>query len=121
MARLSSIIIGFWTVLTLSIGLSAQDTKIPEALIGVEHQKCMRSCVPSVGEVACKALCDCTMQEFQKRMDFERFLDLAAELARNEIGPESRQLLDSIALYCADQVEKSGVDLSAEPKAQEPN
>ena len=101
-------------VLFLSVVVKAQDkTNIPTDLLAVDHQRCMRSCVPGFGETACKPLCDCTTQEFQKRMDFERYLDLAAELAKNEIGSESRMLLDSIALFCADQVEKSGIDVGA--------
>jgi hypothetical protein len=100
--------------LLISISVSAQETaKIPADLLQVDHQRCMRSCVPGFGEMACKPLCDCTVKEFDKRIDFERYLDLAAELARNEIGPESRKLLDDIALYCADQVEKSGVEIGS--------
>jgi hypothetical protein len=98
--------------LAFTVAVDAQDrAKIPSDLLAVDHQRCMRSCVPGFGETACKPLCDCTVQEFQKRMDFERYLDLAAELAKNEIGPESRKLLDTIALFCADKVEKSGIDL----------
>jgi uncharacterized membrane protein len=108
-------------VMLASIAAIAQDIqKIPSDLLSVDRQRCMRSCVPGFGEEACKPLCDCTVDEFQKRMDFERYLDLAAELAQNEIGPESRQLLDSIAMYCADKVEKSGVELGEEQPDSKP-
>jgi len=96
----------------------AQEKSIPDDLLALDHQRCMTGCVPGFGEQTCKPLCSCTVSEFKKRMSFEAYLDVSVELARNEVGPETRKILDSIALYCADQIEKAGIEVGEAPGAQ---
>lgn len=93
-----------------------EQSTIPQDLLEVDRQRCMQGCVPGFGEATCKPLCDCTVKEFGKRLDFERYLDVAAELAKNEIGPETRKILDSIAQYCAAEIEKAGIEVGESPK-----
>jgi len=82
---------------------------IPQDLLDLDYQRCVNDCVPGFGETTCKPLCTCTVAEFSKRLDFQKYLDLSVELSRNEIKPENRKLLDTIAKYCTSELEKSGV------------
>ncbi len=49
-----------------------EQSTIPQDLLEVDRQRCMQGCVPGFGEATCKPLCDCTVKEFGKRLDFER-------------------------------------------------
>jgi len=98
-------------VFLLTGSVFAQSTEIPADLLDLDRQRCMRDCVPGFGETTCKPLCDCTVVEFQKRLDFSRYLDLSAQLSRGELAPENRKMLDEIANYCASELEKSGVEV----------
>lgn len=87
----------------------AQKTEIPAELLDLDRQRCMTDCVPGFGEETCKPLCDCTVAEFKKRLDFDKYLDLSAQLSRNELTAENRSFLDSVAKYCTAQLDKAGV------------
>lgn len=87
---------------------SAQDI-IPKELLDLDYQRCENDCVPGFGEATCKPLCECTVGEFQKRLDYAKYLDLSVQLSRGELKPESRTLLDNIANYCTAELDKKGV------------
>lgn len=96
-------------VFLFSGGVLAQSSEIPSELLDLDRQRCMRDCVPGFGETTCKPLCDCTVVEFKKRLDFSRYLDLSAQLSRGEVDPENRKMLDEIANQCAAELERSGI------------
>jgi hypothetical protein len=87
----------------------AQSKAIPADLLALDRQRCMKDCEPGFGAETCKPLCDCTVEEFQKRLDFSKYLDLSAQLARGELSADNRTLLDGIANYCASQLGDAGV------------
>ncbi|WP_262691179.1 hypothetical protein [Kordiimonas aestuarii] len=89
----------------------AQQKDIPQDLLDLDYQRCMKDCEPGFGAATCKPLCECTVAEFNKRLDFSAYLDLSAQLSRNELSPNNRELLDGVANYCASQLEKSGVQV----------
>lgn len=95
---------------------SATDKKIPQELLELDRKRCETGCLEQVGEQVCKMLCDCTISEFQKRLDFDRYLALSAQLSRDEISPENRLLLDVIAKRCTAVVETSGIDIGKAPQ-----
>lgn len=98
-------------VLGLSGTVIAQGKPIPEDMLALDHQRCMQGCVPGYGETTCKPLCDCTVSEFKKTMNFEEYLDMSVQLSRNTISPKLREYLNRVANYCAAEVEKSGVEI----------
>ena len=87
----------------------AQDQAIPQDMLDLDYQRCMKDCEPGFGAATCKPLCQCTVDEFKKRLDFPAYLDLSAQLSRNELSDENRNMLDGIANMCASRLEKSGV------------
>ncbi|UTW57855.1 hypothetical protein KFE96_13610 [Kordiimonas sp. SCSIO 12603] len=94
---------------------SAKDSKIPQELLELDRKRCETGCLEQVGEQVCKMLCECTISEFQKRLDFDKYLELSAQLSREEISPENRLLLDVIAKRCTAVVEKSGIQIEQSP------
>ncbi|MFC4347593.1 hypothetical protein ACFO5Q_07015 [Kordiimonas lipolytica] len=91
----------------------AQSTEIPQELLDLDRQRCLSECVPGFGEETCKPLCECTVTEFKKRLDFSRYLELSAQLSRNELSPENRTFLDTVAQYCTAELDKSGVKVGS--------
>ncbi|MFC3053186.1 hypothetical protein [Kordiimonas pumila] len=89
--------------------LTAKADIIPKDLLELDKQRCLKDCVPGFGETTCKPLCDCTVAEFSKRLDFSQYLDLSVELSKNDLKPENRKLLDTIANYCTAEIEKAGI------------
>ncbi|WP_417451958.1 hypothetical protein [Kordiimonas sp.] len=87
----------------------AQESQIPQELLDLDYQRCMKDCEPGFGAATCKPLCECTVREFSKRLDFSAYLDLSAELSRNELSQGNREILDGVANYCTAELEKSGV------------
>ena len=87
----------------------AQSQQIPQDMLDLDYQRCMKDCEPGFGAETCKPLCECTVGEFKKRLDFAAYLDLSAQLSRNELSDENRKMLDGIANMCASKLEKSGV------------
>jgi len=98
------------------VAQSSQDV-IPKELLDLDYQRCTNDCVPGFGEATCKPLCECTVTEFQKRLNYAQYLDLSVQLSRAEIKPESRALLDNIANYCTAELDKKGIIVGA-PEAQ---
>lgn len=89
----------------------AQSTVIPEDLLNLDRQRCMTDCTPNFGETTCKPLCDCTVAEFKKRFDFSQYLELSAQLSRNEVTPPNRTVLDAIAKQCTAALDQAGVEV----------
>ncbi|TNE65553.1 MAG: hypothetical protein EP335_05315 [Alphaproteobacteria bacterium] len=90
---------------------ASKSQPIPQELLDLDNQRCMKDCVPGFGEETCKPLCDCTVKEFQKRLDFSQYLDMSVQLSRNELKPETRSLLDSVATYCTAEIDKAGIEV----------
>ena len=105
------------TPLVTGTAVLAQSSDIPQDLLDLDNQRCMKDCEPGFGAETCKPLCDCTVTEFKKRLDFAHYLDLSAQLARNELSAENRELLDGVANYCASQLEKSGIQVGGSTPA----
>jgi len=97
----------------------AQSTQIPKDLLDLDYQRCVNDCVPAYGETTCAPLCSCTVKEFEKRLDFDAYLELSVELSRGEISPKSRILLDDIAVYCAGEIEREGIEVGS-PADEQP-
>ncbi|WP_155860031.1 hypothetical protein [Kordiimonas gwangyangensis] len=87
----------------------AQNQPIPQDMLDLDYQRCMKDCEPGFGAATCKPLCECTVGEFKKRLDFPSYLELSAQLSRNELTEENRNMLDGIANMCTAKLEKSGV------------
>ncbi|MEX0299375.1 MAG: hypothetical protein AB3N28_09920 [Kordiimonas sp.] len=103
-----------------AIAQSSQDV-IPKELLDLDYQRCENDCVPGFGEATCKPLCECTVSEFQKRLDYARYLDLSVQLSRGELKPESRILLDDIAKHCTAELDKNGIAVgSPDPETKAP-
>ena len=104
---------------------SAKDNKIPQELLELDRKRCETGCLEQVGKQVCTMLCECTISEFQKRLDFDKYLELSAQLSREEVSPENRLLLDVIAKRCTAVVEQSGIQIGQQPPAdktdQKPN
>ncbi|WP_417460100.1 hypothetical protein [Kordiimonas sp.] len=102
------------SVLFMASGAAlAQQSEIPADLLALDFQRCMKDCEPGFGKETCTPLCNCTVDEFKKQLDFSKYLDLSAELSRGELSASNRSLLDGIANYCASQLEKSGVKVGS--------
>jgi hypothetical protein len=100
------------TGLMLASGAAiAQNQPIPQDMLDLDFQRCMTDCEPGFGAATCKPLCECTVGEFKKRLDFPAYLDLSAQLSRNALSDENRKMLDGIANMCTAQLEKSGVKI----------
>lgn len=97
-----------------STSVFAQDI-IPKELLDLDFQRCVNDCVPGFGEATCKPLCDCTVDEFQKRLNYAKYLELSVQLSRTEINPANRLLLDSIAEYCTAEIDLKGIKVGAPP------
>lgn len=94
---------------------------IPQELLDLDYQRCENDCVPGFGEITCKPLCECTVGEFQKRLDYAKYLDLSVQLSRGEIKPESRALLDTIANFCTSELDRRGIPVGEpSPDTKEP-
>jgi len=87
----------------------AQSSQIPKDLLDLDYQRCVNDCVPGFGETTCKPLCECTVGEFKKRLDFDTYLELSVQLSRSEISPKNRALLDDVAKMCTAKLEADGV------------
>ncbi|GHF30574.1 hypothetical protein GCM10017044_27440 [Kordiimonas sediminis] len=94
-------------IISGSVPVAAQN--IPQDLLAVDKQRIMKDCVPAFGEAVCEALSDCTVKEFEKRLDMETYLNLTMQLSRNEVDANNRQLLDTIARYCTAELERTGI------------
>lgn len=104
------------TSLVLASGAAlAQNQPIPQDMLDLDFQRCMTDCEPGFGAETCKPLCECTVGEFKKRLDFPAYLELSAQLSRNELSDENRKMLDGIAGMCTSQLEKSGVKIGDGP------
>lgn len=102
------------SVLLMASGsVLAQQTEIPADLLTLDFQRCMKDCEPGFGKETCTPLCNCTVDEFKKRLDFSKYLDLSAELSRGELSAGNRTVLDNIANFCASELEKSGVKVGS--------
>ncbi len=106
--------------LTAAGSVLAQSTeaKIPQELLALDQKRCENDCIPGFGEETCKPLCACTVNEFQQRLDFDKYLELTAQLARNEMSGENTLLLDVIAKKCTAEVEKAGIVIGRVDDAQ---
>jgi len=91
----------------------AQSNQIPKDLLELDFQRCVNDCVPAFGETTCMPLCECTVDEFKKRLDFDDYLELSVQLSRGEIAPKNRTLLDDIAKMCTAKIEKDGIEVGS--------
>ncbi|NVJ98644.1 MAG: hypothetical protein HWE25_10860 [Alphaproteobacteria bacterium] len=98
-------------------GAFAQSAAIPAELLEVDRLRCMQGCEANASAVACKALCDCTVSQFQKRLDMDKYLGLSAQLSRNELSEENRSILDQVANYCVAELDKAGIAVGAPDEA----
>lgn len=88
----------------------ANGAPIPVELLEVDYQRCMKGCLPGFDQATCHFLCNCTtVQEFPKRMAFERYIEISSQMAKDELEPQNRALLDDIAQYCAAEFKESGI------------
>ena len=110
MTRLAKTISVLFSVL-MGGAVLAQQSAIPQDLLDLDFQRCMRSCEPAFGATTCKPLCDCTVDEFKKRLDFANYLDLSAQISRNEVSDQNRTFLDTVANYCVAELDKAGVQV----------
>jgi hypothetical protein len=112
----------FLMVLTVLGGgaVFAQSSQIPQDLLDLDYQRCVSDCVPGFGEATCKPLCECTVGEFKKQLDFDAYLELSVQLSRGEISLKSRVLLDSIAKLCTAEIEKDGIQVGEPAKTPAP-
>ncbi|WP_262696165.1 hypothetical protein [Kordiimonas aquimaris] len=94
---------------------------VPDDLLALDHQRCMNGCVPGFGEATCKPLCDCTVSEFKKQLDFEAYLDMSVQLSKNAVTPELRTLLDGVAKMCTAEIERKGIEVGTGEKLPEPS
>lgn len=92
-------------------GAFAQSATIPSELLDLDRMRCMQGCEANASATACKALCDCTVGEFQKRLDMDKYLTLSAQLSRNELTDANRTLLDDVANYCVAVLDKAGIEV----------
>jgi hypothetical protein len=92
----------------------AQSSQIPQEMLDLDNQRCVSDCVPAYGETTCKPLCSCMIGEYKKRLDFDTYLTLSVQLAKNEISPENRVLLDGIAKVCTAQIDAAGIDVGSD-------
>jgi len=99
----------FMTYVAGAGAVVAQSSQIPQDLLDLDYQRCVKDCVPGFGEDTCKPLCECTVDEFKKRLGFDAYLDLSVELSRGEISEKNRILLDDIAKTCTAKIEKDGI------------
>ena len=95
--------------------------QIPEELLVLDHQRCMNGCVPGFGDKTCKPLCDCTVVEFRKKMDYDTYIVMSAQLAQNNVSAEMRALLDGIAKMCAAEIERLGIEVGEGSELPEPS
>lgn len=116
-----SFVHGFLATVMATMAFSAQGEQIPEDLLSLDHQRCMNGCVPGFGEATCKPLCDCTVSEFKKRLDFEAYLDMSVQLSKNAIKPELRALLDDVAKMCTAEIEKQGIEIGSGESPPKPS
>ncbi len=89
----------------------AQQNPIPEDLLTLDHQRCMKGCVPGFGEQTCKPLCDCTIGEFKKQLSFEAYLDMSVQLTRSEVTPEMQEYLGKVANFCTAELDRKGIEV----------
>ena len=89
----------------------AQSKPIPEDLLALDQQRCMNGCVPGFGEKTCKSLCDCTVNEFKKKLTFESYLDMSVQLSKNELTESVRSFLDTVANYCTAELDRKGIEV----------
>ena len=100
------------TLCLFAWSVNAQDT-IPKEMLDLGFQQCANDCIPGFGEVTCKPLCECTMGEFQKRMNYAEYLALHVELSRSETSIANRQLLDTIATHCTAELDRKGIEIGS--------
>lgn len=101
----------FSLVLIAGSGALAQSATIPKELLDLDRLRCMQGCEANASTEACTALCNCTVSEFQKRLNMDKYLTLSAQISRNELSVENRTLLDDVANYCVAELDKAGIDV----------
>lgn len=79
--------------------------EIPEELINLGVQECKAGCKPSFGEKICQTLCRCAMGEFKNRLKLPEYLALKSATMEQNITPDQRKIMNSIAQTCDKQVE----------------
>ncbi|MCJ9427455.1 hypothetical protein [Kordiimonas marina] len=87
----------------------SDSSPIPEPLLKLEFQRCLKGCVPDFNEAACVALCDCSVQQFKKRLNYGEYVDMLRQLASGNVTPKNSKMLDSVAHYCSAAVDKAGI------------
>lgn len=115
------VVVGLFVSMVGAATVFAQTREVPEDLLALDHQRCMNGCVPGFGEKTCKALCDCTVSEFKKKLTFESYLDMSVQLSRNALTPELRSFLDTVANYCTAELDRQGIEVGegTAPPAEE--
>ena len=90
-----------------TVALAQERENIPQELLEADFQDCSQSCPTEFGE-ACQRLCRCVVNEYQKRLPFDHYLDLRAQLAQQSLSEGNRLLLDGIANFCTKQTYPEG-------------
>lgn len=81
---------------------SAAAKDIPPELLDLDRERCQRTCVAELGsEQVCKQLCDCTVDEFKERFDYDEYIRISGDLLQDTVGADDRKILDSIAQKCS--------------------
>ena len=111
-------IAGIWAATTLSFVAAsfaaAQD--IPKDLLELDRQRCSNDCLKELNDTGvCEQLCDCTVNEFQKRLNFDIYLTLSAELAQSKLSDSNRKIIDDIAKTCSANIKWPDAPAAAEP------
>ncbi|WND01842.1 hypothetical protein QGN29_09795 [Temperatibacter marinus] len=81
-----------------SSGIATQE--IPQELYDLGMKECTTSCTPAFGKAVCFQLCQCSMNEFKKRLQLKEYLSLKAATLQGNISVDQRKVMDSIAKTC---------------------
>lgn len=80
----------------------AQDIPLP--LLESDRKSCKASCEKSYSGKQCNQLCDCTVSEMQKKVSFDLYLQLTAEVSQGQLSKENTAMMGSIAQRCSTRI-----------------
>ena len=101
LGRLSAlaIVIGFWSNTVLA-------DPIPEEILAVEMDECQLDCEEANDAELCQALCSCAVQRFDRKFNYEAYLEFKQQMASGLISDDNQNFSAETGMVCTLEAEQ---------------
>lgn len=92
-------VIGFWSNTVLA-------DPIPEEILAAQKDECQLDCEEANDEELCEALCSCAVKRFDRKFDYQAFLEFKQQMASGLISDDNQNFSQETGLVCAMEAEQ---------------